>query len=370
MARSLMYDPGTSEARSAWLAGLTEICNKLSGVLDMQTDTFVDLTLPELYISEDDRYRIYQAPLGNKMWLQQPPPVIKKNGITIDPSLDGFEIDYLGGSIAFNDEYVCTESDIITASATYIIDKSRTLDLFTQKINELALKTGSFQGSFETLEDLKTAVEFGEAGYYAIVQSENTIYVWNELEGDWVDVYKETDLSNYLDKHDIDDLLAHKEDSIRSVEDKNSYSYYFSGNKSWVQIYDVILGTVLAGLVTTDYSQIAETDTLLAAIGKLQAQINANLHAIIGTSAPTENLFGQIGQDYVDKSSGKKYHLVRIDGSGTSQKYIWEQYTSTSELNALETKITQSITTTDTNLRQYVDSSIQNAIQNSWKASY
>lgn len=39
MASSTMYDPQTSEARSPWLAGLTEICNKLSGVLNMATDS-------------------------------------------------------------------------------------------------------------------------------------------------------------------------------------------------------------------------------------------------------------------------------------------------------------------------------------------
>lgn len=339
MARSLMYDPGTTEARSPWLAGLTEICNKMSGILDMQTDSFEDLTLPELYISEEDRYRIYQAPLGNKMWLQTPTPVIKKNGITIFPSIDGFEIDYLGGSIAFNDEYICTEEDVITASATYIIDKSNTITAFSQKINEIALKAGSFLGSFATLNDLRTKTPVGESGNYAIVQDENTIYVWNDNENDWVDIYKTTDLSNYLDKDQIEELLLHKEDEIPNAPGPSSTQsdYYYSGSKTWVRIYDKILGTALAGLATLDASQIKATDTLLVALGKLQAQISASLHPIVGTGAPAESLSGTIGQDYVDKSNGNKYHLVRIDGT----KYIWEPYVKPSELTTLETKVTE-----------------------------
>lgn len=366
MSRSQMYNPGTSEARSPWLAGLTEICNKLSGVLNMEVESFEDLTLPELFISEEDRFRIYEAPLGNKLWLQAPAPIIKKNGIVIEPEFDGFEIDYLGGSIVFNDEYICEENDIITASATYIVDKSRVLDTVLQKVSDLTLKTGSFQGSFDTIEDLKSEVEIGTAGYYAIVQSESTIYVWNEEQGDWVDVYKATDLSNYLTTQQINSLLLQKENSIVGVESTDTDSFYYGGSKTWVRIYDKILGTVLAGLVTTDNSQIGATDTLLQALGKLQAQINANLHMIVGNSEPTQNLVGEIGQDYVDKSSGKKYHLVSISAG----KYNWEQYVSSSSLTALNTSLTKKITDTDADLREYVDTSISNSIFSSWAASY
>lgn len=371
MARSLMYDPGTIEARSPWLAGLTDICNKLSGILNLETGTFEDLTLPELYISEEDRFRIYQAPLGNKMWLQSPTPVIKKNGITIDPDFDGFEIDYLGGSIVFSEEYILKENDIVTASATYLIDKSKTIDTLISRINDLATKTGSFQGSFASLEELKTAVPEGTAGYYAVVQNGNTIYIWSESKSDWTDVYKETDLSDYLTSEQVDALLALKENNISPVADTlNAESYYYSGNKTWVKIFDIILGTVLDGLDVSTPATITDTDSLLIAIGKLQAQINSNIHAIFGNSEPSVDLVGKVGQDYVDISSGKKYHLVRIENASTSPKYIWEQYISSSELNTVKSDLTQSITNVETNVKDYVDSSIQTAVLNSWAGSY
>lgn len=371
MPRSVMYDPGTMEARVQWLAGLTEICNKLSGVLDMKTGTFEDLTLPEVYISETDRCRIYQAPLGNKLWLQTPTPVIKKNGVVITPENDGFEIDLLGGSIAFNEEYTCEETDVITASATYIIDGSKVISDILSNLNDLSTKTGSFQGSFDTLADLVSAVEVGEAGYYAIVQNESTIYVWNTERQIWVDVHKQVDLTNYYDKDQTESLLDDKQNLIPSPTGSgNKDSYYYSGSKTWVGILEKVLGAVLVGVVDTDSSKVTDTDTLLIAIGKLQAQINENLHEIYGDSEPSESLVGEIGQDYIDRSSGNKFHLVEIDTSGTTTKYIWEQYASESDIDTLDTKLTNSISSTDTSLRAYVDTSIQNSIYSSWGASY
>lgn len=123
MARSVTYNPGSIQARSSWLAGLTEVCNKMSGVLDMKTVTET-ITLSELYISSTDRYRIYEAPIGRKLWLESPTPVIRKNGVRIYESSDGFEIDCLGGSVVFDSRHLCKSSDTITAQVTRITDGS------------------------------------------------------------------------------------------------------------------------------------------------------------------------------------------------------------------------------------------------------
>lgn len=363
MARSLMYDPGTMQARSQWISGLTEICNKMSGVLDMEVSTFTNLTLLEVAISTTDRGRIYQAPLGNKLWLQQPPPVIMKNGVEIYTEYDGFEIDYLGGSIAFNPGYECLPEDVITASASYIIGDSKTIGSIIQELNSLKVKTDGYQGSFASLNDLGTAIPTGKEGNFAVVQENEAVYIWSVAENYWVNSDKVVDLSDYITSEQIETLLAGKENSIPEADSNN---FYYAGKKTWVNIFDTILGTVLSGLVTTDSSKIAGTDTLLSALGKLQAQISANVHSIYGTSQPTTALKGEIGQDYVDTSSGKKYHLVRIVGID----YIWEQYVSESQLNELDATLTKEIDDTDSSLRKYVDNSIQDSIYRSWKASY
>lgn len=350
MSRSPMYDPQTSEARSAWIAGLTEICNKLSGVLNMKTSSFEDLTLPELYISEEDRFRIYQAPLGNKLWLQTPAPVFKKNGNVITPNANNFEIDYLGGSIVFTDSEAKNNqsTDIFTVSATYIIDQSNTISDILSQISALTTKTGNFKGSFSTYNALITAYSTGVAGDYAIVQEEDTIYVWNDTKKQWVNVYKETDLSNYLTETQINALLETKEDNISAKSGTGADNFYFSGSKTWVSLIDKVLGATLAGLVTTNSTSISETDTLLVALGKLQAQINTFIHPLSGPNEPTTALGGKIGQDYINTSNGRKYHLVAIENADINPSYVWEEYADVSKVNTL----------------------IQTAILDSWSAEY
>ena len=44
--------------------------------------------MSEVYIGTDDRYRIYQVAAGNRLWLSDPAPVIKKNGSVITPVAD------------------------------------------------------------------------------------------------------------------------------------------------------------------------------------------------------------------------------------------------------------------------------------------
>lgn len=355
MASSPMYDPQTSQARSSWIVGLTEICNKLSNVLNMSTSTVEDLVLPELYISENDRFRIYQAPLGNKVWMQSPTPIFKKNGAVITPNNNGFEVDYLGGSIIFNEEVAKTNvaSDVFTVSTTYIGDSSGTISSILTQLNALVKKTGNYKGSFDSLTSLNSAFPSGVAGDYAIIQNENTIYVWNENNSAWEDIYKVTDLSEYFTKTEIQALLGTKENNIPAKGTTvNDDLFYFGGRKTWISLIDKVLGATLAGLVTSNPTTIQATDTLLVAFGKLQAQINTFIHPLSGANDPTTATVGKIGQDYINTSNGKKYHLVAIENASTTPSYTWKEYSDVDSMKA------------------YVDTSIQTAIINSWSASY
>lgn len=338
MSRIPMYDPMTSDARSPWLAGLTEACNKLSAVLDMKTATFENLNLPEVYISSTDRYRIYQAPLGNKLWLATPSPVIKKNGNVITPETDGFTIDYLGGSIAFEETYILTEWDVITASATYIVDESNKIASILNSISEIEEEAGKNKGAFDDAQDLETEYPVGTPGDFAIVSSENAIYIWDDTAKDWVNANAKVDLTSYFTKEEINQLLAAKQDKIQEKEissgsTETATDYFYCGDKTWVNLLSKIRGCALSGLVTNDASQVEEADTLLKAIGKLQAQINGFLHPIIGSNAPTTSTVGIVGQDYINSSNGDKYRLVSIEGSGTDKTYIWQKYGTTSVEN-------------------------------------
>lgn len=206
MAKANMQDPLSGEARSAWLAGLTEACNKISGILNMETATFTDLPLTEVFISTTDRYRIYQAPLGNKLWLASPAPVIKKNGVVITPENDHFEIDYLGGSINFDsfvnedgakDYYRLTGTDTLTVSATYIVEGSQVIEDIETELENVGLKANHFKGYWATYDALVNGVPTGQTGDYAIVGSESAFYIWDEDKSAWVSTTAEININDY-----------------------------------------------------------------------------------------------------------------------------------------------------------------------------
>ena len=107
-------DPQTSEIRSTHIAGLMDAIGKIEDVLDLQLQAETGVPLTEVYISEQDRYRIYQAPAGKRNWASSPAPVIKKNGIVIS---SGFTIDYGGGAIIVSPS--ATSTDTFTADVSY-----------------------------------------------------------------------------------------------------------------------------------------------------------------------------------------------------------------------------------------------------------
>lgn len=311
MAKTVIYDPGTSEARSSWLVGLTEACNKITGVLDMQVGTLTDVEMPELYIADNDRYRIYQVGENKKLWLTEPKPVIKKNGVEITESTDGFTIDYLGGSIAFESNKRLTASDTVTVSATYIIDKSKTVAGILSNISDLTGSVERYKGAYTSIADLRNAFPTGTAGEFAVVINEKTFYFWNSTDNDW-------------------DIIQAELNPKGTNEDSDWY--YYGGRNTWQDLKARVLGSVLTGLDTTTAEKIEAADTIVKAFGKLQAQINDGVLGTTGEGAPTVQTIGKIGQDYIDTTTGKKYHMTAIDVSTGAQQYIWEEYANVSDL--------------------------------------
>lgn len=316
MAQTINYDPGTIEARSSWLVGLVEACNKITGVLDMQTGKIVDEIMPELFIADDDRYRIYQVGEGKKLWLTSPAPVIKKNGVEITEATDGFVIDYLGGSIVFDDNKRLTASDTITVTATQIIADSLVVD-------ELKSKTAQYKGAFATADDLIAEIPTGNGGDYAVVIAENSFYLWNVDESQWVTSKSEITPQGETDESDW---------------------YYYGGRNTWQDLKARVLGAVLTDLDISEVEKIEATDTIIQAFGKLQAQINDGALDLQGEGEPTTETAAKVGRDYLDTTTGKKYHLVAIDVSTGTQQYVWEQYANESDLPQFDTEPTEEST--------------------------
>lgn len=343
MAKIPMYDPLTSEARSPLIAGLTEACNKLSSILELGTEEAYDMPLSNIYITDSNKYSLYQAPLGNKLWLEVPAPIIRKNGIVITPETDEFTIDYFGGSIKFDNNKQLEETDIITADFTYITDTSGTLENIVEKLEEIGLNANKFRGYYNDVTSAISSVKNPVGGDYFIVGgTENNIYIWNSTTKKWEPVYKQTDFSNYYNKSETNTLLANKEDTI-TPHGTNLVSddYYYGGRKTWQSINDKVKGVLLTGVDTSNKDKVTGTDTVLSAVGKLQGQINDYVHDLFGTGNPTTSTIGKIGQDYTNTSTGDKFHLIEIASNGD---YIWESYSNSTEMNNVKAQLNSALT--------------------------
>lgn len=114
MTKTNWQDPRSTEIRSTQISGLQEAVGKIEESIGINTLTETNISLPEVYISNEDRFRIYQALEGKRNWLSSPPPIIKKNGVVIT---NDFEIDFGGGAVIFTTPI--SETDVLTADISY-----------------------------------------------------------------------------------------------------------------------------------------------------------------------------------------------------------------------------------------------------------
>lgn len=278
MAKMPMFDPRDSEVLSPLMAGFSEGLGVLSSILDLNTKQIKGVTLEKLpWINSEGHTVIgvlYQAPANNKLWLTTPYPVIRKNGAVITESADHFSIDPIGGGLFFEEQYALLDSDVVTVDATVVTAESATIYNILQDISDLKTKAAHDKGYYANPSALEEAVPTGVDGDYAIVGTTDTIWMWDSDTQAWVDSHKATDLSNYYTKGETNNLLSQKEPNITAKgSDTASDNFYYGGRKQWIDLLYKVRNTALTGLDTSTAQAITATDTVLAAMGKLQAQI-------------------------------------------------------------------------------------------------
>ena len=331
MATIPQFDPLTSEALSPFLAGLSEGLSRLSAILNLTTTTITDSAMSEVYIGESDRYRIYQVAAGNRLWLSDPAPVFKKNGTTITPISDNFTIDYIGGSIKFETTARLLSTDVVTVSATRINNASTEINDIKSDVTAVEAITAHFIGYYATLSDLQTAHVTGVDGDFAIIGGTvDSIYMWDSTGSAWKDIYKTVDLSTYYTKPEADALLSAKEASITAHGGTSTSDlYYYGGRKTWQELTARVRETVLTGIDIATSAVVSATDTVLGAIGKLQAQITGKPF-LSGTGDPTTSTVGTIGQRCVNTSTGAVFRCTTI----VDTTYTWVKQGSSDDIIA------------------------------------
>lgn len=140
MAKTPFRNLGSEEILSAHLNGIQSAVNHLEEILDLKTASKSDVPLTPYVdmVEKAARYRIYEAPDHN--WLYDPAPVIKRNGLIVDPSEYQLQAEY--GAIVFYVQQ--NETDEITADYTHIIPQSITMDQIEARL--LALEQGGGGG--------------------------------------------------------------------------------------------------------------------------------------------------------------------------------------------------------------------------------
>ena len=322
MAKMPFYDPRDSEVLSPLMAGFSEGLGVLSEILNLNTKTIKGVALEKLTWINSEGHTVlgmlYQAPQGNKLWLTTPYPVIRKNGTIITESADHFTIDPIGGGLFFEEQYALLEDDEVTVDATVVTPSSQALYSILQDISDLKTKAAHDKGYYANPSALEEAVPTGADGDYAIVGTTDTIWLWDTDTQSWVDSHKATDLSNYYTKGETDNLLSQKEPNISAKgSDTASDNFYYGGRKQWIDLLYKVRNTALSGLDTSTAQTIVATDTMLAALGKLQAQINQHKTDVQGQFASVSEEIDDIDSRKADRAelSHKIIH-VELDAEG------------------------------------------------------
>lgn len=342
MAKMPMFDPRDSEVLSPLMAGFSEGLGVLSSILDLNTKQIKGVTLEKLpWINSEGHTVIgvlYQAPANNKLWLTTPYPVIRKNGAVITESADHFSIDPIGGGLFFEEQYALLDSDVVTVDATVVTAESATIYNILQDISNLKTKAAHDKGFFATPDALKEAVPTGVDGDYAIIGTTDTIWMWDSDTQAWVDSHKATDLSNYYTKGETDNLLSQKEPNITAKgSDTASDNFYYGGRKQWIDLLYKVRNTALTGLDTSTAQAITATDTMLAAMGKLQAQITQNSTDVSEDITAIESDITDIQTNKADKTElPNKVISVTLTTAGwtSSTEGIYSQSIANSAITA------------------------------------
>ena len=307
MAKMPFYDPRDSEILSPLMAGFSEGLGVLSEILNLNTKTIKGVALEKLTWINSEGHTVlgmlYQAPQGNKLWLTTPYPVIRKNGTIITESADHFTIDPIGGGLFFEEQYALLEDDEVTVDATVVTPSSQALYSILQDISDLKTKAAHDKGYYANPSALEEAVPTGADGDYAIVGTTDTIWLWDTDTQSWVDSHKATDLSNYYTKGETDNLLSQKEPNISAKgSDTASDNFYYGGRKQWIDLLYKVRNTALSGLDTSTAQTIVATDTILAAMGKLQAQITQSSTEVSGDITAIESDITDLQTNKADKT--------------------------------------------------------------------
>ena len=135
---------------------------------------------------------------------------------------------------------ILSKSWAVGGTGTRVDEDNNNAKYFAEQAQSIA--QGAL-GYYTTPEALRTAHPTSRVGFWAIVGSTDSVWVWDDETNDWVDTHKKTDLSNYYTKPQTEAIITHK------------YTAVFMAN-GWAS------STVVSG--SSNVTQYAQTVVLVA----------------------------------------------------------------------------------------------------------
>ncbi len=326
MATFVSFDPGSTAAKSADIAGLSGAITKLATALNLGTTEITDLAMTEVYIDADDRYRIFQVPNDKKGWLESPAPIVKKNGVIITPESAQFAVSYIGGSIEFvgQPSTYPTADDTITVSAVCVNDVSAVISAINASLAAIEEHIDNYKGDYASVEALRTALPTSLSGDYALVLgTENMFYIWDSVTGDWVPSAAKIDLTPYALKEDVIAKPTVAGEAGQVLTKTATGEQWATPIDALPKIGGTMSGTLnMGGNPIQNVSSPAEANDavpqsfllerllsyLTTSGGNMSGAINMATNKILNLATPTDD-GDAVNKQYVDNSSGMAVYI-------------------------------------------------------------
>lgn len=164
-------DPVSGEIYSPHISGLQDAIGKIEDSIGLQTIAETGMSLSEVFIEDNDRYRIYQCAAGRRNWLASPAPVIKKNGVTIT---DGFTIDYGGGAVILYENAISTDFFTVDCTRTNSTNSITPSSIGAETPSGAQGKVDTHAAIVATLSDLGH-VKIGSDYYTGLEYADNDV---------------------------------------------------------------------------------------------------------------------------------------------------------------------------------------------------
>jgi len=156
-----------------------------------------------------------------------------------------------------------------------------------------------------------------------------------------------------------DTVIASKQTNITV----GTTAQYYRGDKTWFSFNTSVLSSVLTGLLTDTSTPIAGTDTVIQAMGKLQAQINTNITQISDDFSTLSRAINNTNTNLSNETTARQQEDTNLQNnintlnqvlSANIQSNATAIANETTNRQAQDTLINQSISELNTNLRELI----------------